>query len=77
MITRLDGHLLLPPDDVNDLIEILDLVAEVLRHGGPDLQEDITDRYQPGTYEHLIATLDDHTETLYRAVKTPRHEATR
>ena len=47
MITTLNAHLAVPIDYAADLIDTLDLLAEVLRYAGDELREDIADRYQP------------------------------
>lgn len=70
MITRLDGHLLVPPDHAEQLTELLDLLGEVLRHGGDDLRADITDRFGPGLHGWLIDALDIHAGLLRRATTT-------
>ena len=67
MILRLDGHLLVFPDHATDLLELLDLLAEVLRYGGDDLRDDIADRFHPRMHAHLIEALDTHAEQLRRA----------
>jgi len=64
VITRLDRHLTVPIDYAADLLDTLDLLAEVLRYASDELREDIVDRYQPGTYEHLIGTVDAHAGVL-------------
>ncbi|HYS41573.1 MAG TPA: hypothetical protein VEO01_38645 [Pseudonocardiaceae bacterium] len=67
MITNLDAHLTVPIDYAADLIDTLDLLCEVLRYASDELREDIVDRYQPGTYEYLIETVDAHAGALRRA----------
>jgi hypothetical protein len=67
MITRLDGHLLVPPDDAVELTDLLDLLGEVLRYGGDDLRTDIADRFQPRLHAYLIEALDTHAGQLRRA----------
>jgi hypothetical protein len=50
VIRRLDGHLLLHPDlvvELLDLLDLLDLLAEVLRYDGDDLRDDIAERFHP------------------------------
>ena len=76
MITRMEGHLLLPTDHAHDLLEIIDLVTEVLRYGGHDLHQDIAERYQPGTCQHLITALDHHAGALHHAIKPTTTEET-
>ena len=67
MITKLDGLLLLHPDQAVDLLELLDLLGEVLRYGGDDLRADIADRFHPRMHAHLIEALDTHAGQLRRA----------
>jgi hypothetical protein len=67
VITRLDRHLLLPPDLADQLLELLDLLGEVLRYGGDDLRADIADRFHPRMHAHLIEALDTHAGQLRRA----------
>jgi len=73
VITRLDRHLTVPIDHAADLLDTLDLLAEVLRYAGDELREDIADRYQPGTYDHLIETIDAHAGELRRAAGPGPH----
>jgi hypothetical protein len=72
VITKLDGHLAVPTDYATNLIDILDLLAEVLRYAGDELREDVAARYQPGTYQYLIEPLDSHTGPLRRATSPTR-----
>ncbi|HZN71117.1 MAG TPA: hypothetical protein VFC00_05460 [Micromonosporaceae bacterium] len=67
MIGRLDGHLLVHPELAAELLELLDLLGEVLRHGGGDLLTDIADRYHPGMHAHLVEVIDTHASQLRRA----------
>jgi hypothetical protein len=67
VITRLDGHLLLHPEHADQLLQLLDLLDELLRHGGDDLRADIADRYGPGMHAHLIDALNTQAELLRRA----------
>ena len=67
MITRLDQNLTMPIDYAADLLDTLDLLSEVLRYASDELRHDIVDHYQPGTYEHLIETVDHHASVLRRA----------
>jgi hypothetical protein len=62
-----DAHLAVPIDYAADLIDTLDLLAEVLRYASDELREDIADRYRPGTYQYLIETVDAHAGVLRRA----------
>jgi hypothetical protein len=65
--TNLDAHLTAPIDYAADLLDTLDLLAEILRYASDELREDIVDRYQPGTYQYLIETIDAHAGVLRRA----------
>ena len=67
MITRLDGHLLLPADHADHLLELLDLLGEVLRYGSDELRTDITDRFHPRMHAYLIETIDIQAGLLRRA----------
>jgi hypothetical protein len=73
VILRLDGHLLVLGEHATDLLELLDLLAQVLRYGGDDLVADITDRFGPRMHAHLIEALDTHTSQL-RRVTTSLHK---
>jgi hypothetical protein len=70
VITRLDGHLLVHPEHASGLTELLDLLSDVLRHGGDELRADITDRYGPSLHGYLIDALDIHAGLLRRATTT-------
>ena len=67
MITRLDQNLTMPIDYAADLLDTLDLLSEVLRYASDELRHDVVDHYQPGTYEHLIETVDHHAGLLRHA----------
>jgi hypothetical protein len=66
----MDGHLLVHPDHADALLELLDLLSEVLRHGGDDLHTDIADRFGPGLHGWLIDALDTHSNLLRHATTT-------
>ena len=68
MITRLDGHLLLPADHADHLLELLDLLGEVLRHDSDELRADIADRFGPGLHGWLVDALDVHAKRTYPAM---------
>lgn len=70
MITRLDGHLLVDPDHATGLLELLDLLSEVLRHGGDDLRADIAERFGPGLHGWLVDALDIHANLIRRTTTT-------
>ncbi len=74
MIIRLDGHLLLHPEWVAELLDLLDLLGEVLRYGGDDLRDDVAQRFHPGMHAHLIEALDTHAGQLRRAATTSHHK---
>lgn len=67
-LNALDGHPLTEPDHAEALLELLDLIGEVLRYGSDDLRADITDRYTPSTFNHLLESLDCHASLLRRAI---------
>lgn len=70
LLTRLDGHLIVHPEHVEQLLELLDLLGEVLRYGGDDLRADIAERFHPGMHPHLIEALDAQAGMLRRATTT-------
>jgi hypothetical protein len=70
-LTRLDGHLLMHPDHADALRELLDLLGEVLRHGGDDLRADITDRFGPSLHRWLVDAVDLHAALFHHAT-TPQ-----
>jgi hypothetical protein len=67
VITRLDGHLLVPGELAVELLELLDLLGEVLRYGSDDLRDDIADRFHPRMHAHLVEALDIQAGRLRRA----------
>jgi hypothetical protein len=69
----MDGHLLLPADHTDQLLELLDLLGEVLRHGSNDLRADIADRFGPGLHGWLVDALDVHANLL-RSTTTAIHK---
>jgi hypothetical protein len=72
-VTTPDGHLPIDPHHTADLLHLLDLLGEVLRHSGDELRDDITDRYTSSTFNHLLKSLDCHAGLLRRAINpTPR-----
>jgi len=73
VITTLNAHLAVPIDYAADLIDTLDLLGEVLRYAGDELREDIADRYEPGTYDYLIETIDAHASVLRHATSPSQH----
>jgi hypothetical protein len=77
VITRLDGHLLLPADLAAGLLELLDLLDEVLRYGSDELRADITDRFHPRMHAHLIETIDAHAGLLRRATTLHKGQTSR
>jgi hypothetical protein len=75
VIANPDGQLTVPIDYAADLLDTLDLLGEVLRYASHELRHDIVEHYlrheivedyQPGTYEHLIETVDHHASVLRR-----------
>lgn len=58
--TRDDGSVVLDTDHITELAHLLDLVADVLRHGNDDLRADIAARYHPHLRTHLIDALEAH-----------------
>jgi hypothetical protein len=70
-ITRLDGHLLVHPERVAGLLELLDLLGDVLRHGSDELRADIADRFGPSLHGYLVDAVDFHAHLLRRAFTAP------
>jgi hypothetical protein len=78
VITRLDRHLTVPIDYAADLLDTLDLLSEVLRYASDELRHEIVDRYQPGTYEYLLETVEYHAGLLRQATSpNPPPQVTR
>lgn len=75
MITRLDRHVAMPLSHACDLLDILDLLSEILRHTGDDLRHDLAETYPPVTYDWLTETVDHHADELRRATGPQRHPA--
>lgn len=73
MIPAADRRLFLDPEHVVDLLHLLGLLDEVLRHGGYELREDIADRYTPTTLPQLLDELDTQTSLLRRALTQTDH----
>ncbi len=69
-MTTQPGRRLVPLDHADQLLELLDLLGEVLRHGGDDLRADITDRFGPGLHGWLVDALDIHADLLRRNTTT-------
>jgi hypothetical protein len=65
--TTVDGHVLMLRDYTLDLVDLLGLLADILRYSGHGLREDITGRYTPRTVDLLVSELDTHTCLLRRA----------
>jgi hypothetical protein len=71
--TPSEGYLRLDPDHAVDLLALLELTDDVLRHG---LREDITDRYHPGIHTQLLRSLQDHAGLLRHTITTGRTPTT-
>jgi hypothetical protein len=67
-----DAHLV-PLDHADQLLELLDLLGEVLRHGGDELRADIADRFGPSLHGWLVDALDIHADLL-RGTTTTIHK---
>jgi hypothetical protein len=63
---------LLDRDHADDLLHLLGLPDEVLRHGGADLHTDIADRYTPATCRQLLTALDLHRNLLHHTLNPTR-----
>lgn len=66
-------HLFLDPEHVVDLLHLLGLLDEVLRHGGYELRGDIADRYTSTTLPQLLDELDTQTSLLRRFLTQTNH----
>lgn len=62
-----DGDVLMRNFHALDLLDLVELLANILRHGGYGLREDIADRYTARTADLLVAELDSHAGLLRRA----------
>jgi hypothetical protein len=69
-VTSQPGTRLVPVEHADQLLELLDLLGEVLRHSGHDLRADIADRFGPGLHGWLVDALDIHSDLLRRATTT-------
>jgi hypothetical protein len=69
-VTTQPGARLVPVDHADQLLELLDLLGEVLRHGGDELRADIADRFGPSLHGWLIDALDIHANLLRRTTTT-------
>jgi len=58
-----------------DLLDLVELLANILRYGGHGLREDITVRYTAGTVDLLVVELDSHAGLL-RSTTTPARKET-
>jgi len=50
-----------------DLLDLVELLANILRYSGHGLREDITTRYTAHTVDLLVVELDDHASLLRSA----------
>ncbi len=57
-----------------DLLDLVELLANILRYGGHGLREDIADRYKARTVDLLIVELDGHAGLLRRATTRARKD---
>jgi len=74
LTTASNGSVLMLGDYAVDLLDLVELLANILRYGGYDLREDITDRYTARTVDLLVAELDTHASLLRRAITPARKE---
>lgn len=62
-----EGNVLMLHHHALDLVDLVELLANILRYGGHGLREDIADRYTARTVDLLISELDAHAGLLRRA----------
>ena len=69
MITKLDHHLAVPIDYAADLLDTLDLLAEIVRFADDDLRFALaeTDDWPEGTFDDMTSAVDHHADVLRRA----------
>jgi hypothetical protein len=74
LTTASNGNVLILGDYALDLLDLVELLANILRHGGYDLRADIADRYTARTVDLLVADLDTHAGLLRRATTPARKD---
>jgi hypothetical protein len=70
-----NGSVLMLGDYAHDLLDLVELLANILRYGGYDLREDIAYRYTARTVDLLVDELDAHASLLRRATTPARKES--
>ena len=74
LTTASNGNVLMLGDYALDLLDLVELLANILRYGGYDLRADIADRYTARTVDLLVAELDTHAGLLRRATTPARKD---
>lgn len=72
MITKLDHHLAIPLDYATELLDTLNLLAEIVRYADHDLRHVLIDDWPQNTYDTLTSAIDHHADVLRRATN-PHH----
>lgn len=75
-MTTLDKSVQLDLAYADDLLHLLHTLDDILRHGGHDLRDDITERYHPRMHTGLLQALQLHACLLHHAINTakdPKH----
>jgi hypothetical protein len=71
-MTTLDNPVQLDLAYADDLLHLLQTLADVLRYGGDDLREDITGRYHPHMHTGLLQAVQLHAGLLHHAINTAK-----
>jgi hypothetical protein len=74
LTTASNGSILMLGDYALALLDLVELLANILRYSGHDLREDIADRYTARTVDLLVAELDTHASLLRRATTPARKD---
>lgn len=67
-----DRRVPLDLDYADDLLHLLQTLDDVLRYGGDDLRDDITERYHPHMHTGLLHAVELHACLLHHAIKTAK-----
>ena len=67
LTTASNGNVLMLGDYALDLLDLVELLANILRYSGYGLREDITTRYTARTVDLLVVELDGHAGLLRSA----------
>jgi hypothetical protein len=64
------GDVLMPHRYALTMLNLIELFADILRHGGAGLHRHIADRYTSATVDLLLIELDLHAQRLRRVTTT-------